>query len=69
MTQEIEEEEGTGIEETTTDKKNCTLMKVLAGMAGEVTELRELRPIAIGGTLQDTARGFLTWGILLQVTL
>ena len=35
----------------------------------EIMELKELAAMAIGGVHEDTARGFQTWGTLLQATL
>ena len=52
-----------------TGKKNLGQTRVQAGKAEGIMELREQDTMAIGGVLEDTARGFQTWGILLQATL
>ena len=58
---------GTG--RAATDRKNRGQMKALAEREGRTMELKELDAMAIGGAHEDTARGFQTWGILLQATL
>ena len=51
------------------DRRNHGHMKVLAEKEEGTMELKELDTMAIGGAHEDTARGFQTWGILLQATL
>ena len=45
---------------TVTDRKNLGQMKSLVERVGGVMELKELDVMAIGGTHEDTARGFQT---------
>ena len=52
-----------------TGKMNPGQMRVQAGRAEGIMELKEEDIMAIGGVLEDTARGVQTWGILLQTTL
>ena len=57
------------IGKTAIDRRNHGQTKVLAGKGEGTMELQELDTRAIGGVHEDTARGFQTWGILLQATL
>ena len=55
----------TGIGRTVTDRRISGQMKAPVERVGEVMELKELDVMAIGGTHEDPARGFQTWGTLL----
>ena len=63
-----------GVEEiatgrTTTGKRNPGLMRARAEKVVGTMEQKEQDNMAIGGVPEDTARGFQTWGNLLQATL
>ena len=56
------------IDRTATDRMDIGQIEVLAEKGEEISELRGL-VMAIEGEPENTARGFQTWGILLQATL
>ena len=52
------------IDRTATDRMNIEQIEARAGKEEEIMELRELAAMAMEGTPEKNARGFLTWGIL-----
>ena len=54
-----------GIGRIAIGKKNLGQTRVQAGKAEGTMELREQDTMVIEGVLEDTARGFQTWGTLL----
>ena len=61
-------EEKIDIDRTATDRMIIEQIEARAGKEEEIMELRELTVMAMEGGPVNTARGFLTWGILRQVT-
>ena len=57
------------IDRTATDRMDIGQIEALAGKGEEISELRGLVVMAMEGEPENTARGFQTWGILLQATL